>query len=493
MKNKLLTSLVLFAISTSLFGQNVFHNRDFWATKPSVEVVKQKMAEGNDLLEMGPGGWDGPLLAIMADCHLETITFILNQPGIDVNVVTHHSNNYLMWTTQKGNVPVMKLLLAKNSRTDIINSHGQSLLMHAALSGKADAEIYDLCLQNGGDILNDKDEQGKNVMLTAISGLKDVSFLPYFLSRGLSIHDVDYDGNGLFHYATASGNLTNLQELVKLGVKYTPNKHGENAFAFVGRGRGGKVTIELVSYLKNLGLNPQQAFQNGQNLAHTIARIGGDETLLSFLIENKVSISKKDMEGNTPLILASARGNVPFLTFWLKENDVNHTNKQGQTAIYQAVMSNSPEAVQFLIDKGADVKIKDNERNDLYLSLVSGYRKGKGSIERFGKIVEILQKANLQLPTKGQLLHAALDKDDQALLAKLIELGDDVNAKDKDGYTVLHYAAMKSKNPDLLKFLIEKGANAKIKTDLEETVLDLVEENEVLSKYTGSLEFLKSK
>jgi uncharacterized protein len=491
MKKNLALTLLLCLTGASLFAQNIFHNREFWATKPSVEVVKQKMAEGNNLVEMGPGGWDGPLLSIMADCDYETIKFILDQPGIDVNVTTHHSNNYLMWTTQKGNVPVMKLLLAKNSKTDIINSHGQSLLMHAALSGKADPELYDLCLQNGGDIKNDKDELGRNVMLTAIGGLKDLSFLNYFTSKGLTLKDTDNDGNGLFHYAVMGGNPKTLKELVGMGVSYAPNTKGENAFAFVGRGRGGRLSPELLQYLKSLGLDPKAPAANGQTLAHTVARMGADEPVLQFLTENNLSLSQADKEGNTPLMLAAARGNAPFVSFWLAKNDINATNKAGQSALTQAVANNSAEVVKLLIDKGAKTDVKDKEGNDLYVTLISAYRKGKGSVQRATEIMDLLTASGLKMPKNGKLIHTALNKDDKELMDRLIASGEDINAKDKDGYTILHYAGMKSKDLDLLKFLVEKGANVNVKTELDESVLDLIAENEVLGKQQLNLDFLK--
>lgn len=491
MKNKLALTLLLVFTGASLFAQNVFHNRDFWATKPSIDVVKQKMAEGNNILEMGPGGWDGPLLAIMADVPFETIKFILDQPGINVNVVTHHSNNYLMWTTQKGNLEVMKLLLERGSKTDIINSHGQSLLMHAALNGKADPAFYEIILKNGGDIKNDKDEEGRNVMLVAISNLKDVSFLKYFESKGLTLKDTDKKGNGLFHYAVSGGNINTLKELVAMGVSYAPNKAGENAFSFIGRGRGGRLNVELLQYLKSLGLDPKAPFANGQTLAHTAARLGADNTILGFLNENGLNLAQADKDGNTPLILAAARSNAASLNFWLEKNKINAVNKDGQSALSQAVANNTADVVKLLIDKGAKTDVKDKYGNDLYYTLISSYRKGKGSIQRAGEIMDLLKASGLNIPKDGKLLHTALNKEDKELLVKLIESGEDINAKDKDGYTVLHYAGMKSKDLDLLKFLVSKGANPKVKTELDESVLDLIAENEVLGKQKLNLDFLK--
>ncbi len=486
----ILLGLTWFA-GLSLQAQNIFHSREFWATKPSVEVVKQKIAEGNDILEMGPGGWDGPLLAIMADCDYATIKYIMDLPGIDFNVVTHHSNNYLMWTTQKGNTEVMKLLLEKGSRTDIINSHGQSLLMHAALSGKSDPLIYDLCLAHGGDLINDKDEEGKNVMLTAIPRIQDVSFLHYFTSKGLTLKDTDKHGNGLFHYAVSGGNLKTIKDLVAMGVSTAPNQLGENAFAFAGRGRGGRLSAELLNYLKSLGLNPATPFANGETLVHTVARSGADADILKFLEENKLNLSQKDKQGTTPLMLAASRGKTDFVAYWLDKNEVNAVSSEGQTALSNAVAFNSPEVVQLLLDKGADVKVKNKEGQNLYFVLVDSYRPGRGSLDRFNAILEKLQKAGLPVETNGLLLHTAFGKNDTKLMDRVLELGENINAKDKDGYTVLHYAAMKSKDLALMQYLVEKGADSSIATEFDESVTDLIAENEVLRDQQLNLDFLK--
>lgn len=469
-------------------AQNIFLSREFWASKPTVEMVQKKIEEGNNILEMGPGGWDGPLLAIMADCSFETIKYILDIPGVDVNVMTHHSNNYIMWTAMRGNLPVMKLLLEKGSKTDIINSHGQSLLMHAALSGKADAALFDFCLANGGKIKEDKDENGKNVMLVAINGLKDLSFLNYFTERGLSIHDTDNHGNGIFNYTVQSGNLENLKKLVAMGVKFPENKSGENAFAFIGRGRGVNFSIELLEYMKSLNIKPYLAFSNGQNLALTFARLGLTGEYLTFLDQNNIVKGKIDNDGNNGLILIAPRGNQELIQYWMKYADINHKNKNGQTALYHAVASNSADVVSLLISNKADVTVKDKEGNDLYHTLIHHSRPGKGSLERTAQIIDLLEKNKLPQKKDGHLLHVALQKNDQELIDFLLHQGHDINAKDKDGYTILHYAAMRGKDLNMVKYLIGKGADTKLKTEMDESLEDLIEENESLKSKNLSIQ-----
>ncbi|MGR3812120.1 ankyrin repeat domain-containing protein [Jiulongibacter sp. NS-SX5] len=489
MMRKSILVIVGLCVWVSTQAQNVFHDRGFWAKKPSIAEVEAQIAKGNDITEMGPGGWDGPLLAIMADNEYDVIKHILDKPGIDVNVTTHHSQNYLMWTTMKGNLPVMELLLEKGSRTDIINSHGQSLLMHAAMANPDEA-IYEFCLANGGDLVNDKDEHGKNVMLAAVGRLKDASFLDYFISKGLTLQYTDHDGNGLFHYAVPGGNVSLLKELVAKGVSTSPNKLGENAFAFVGRGRGARLSLEVLEYLKSLGLDPAAPNAEGQTLAHTAARAGASEEIFEFLVANKIDLGQPDHNDNTPLMLAASRGKADLIEMLMESNSINFVNKEGEAAIINAVASNSPEVVDLFIKKGADVSIINKEGDDLYGVLIGSYRKGRNSLERVSEIITLLEAEGLKMPLNGSLLHKAFSKNDEKLLGLLIEKGEDINAKDKDGNTILHYAAMQAKDLQMLQNLIAQGADPKITTEFDETIEDLLDANEAIQLEGTQIDFL---
>ena len=77
------------------------------------------------------------------------------------------------------------------------------------------------------------------------------------------------------------------------------------------------------------------------------------------------------------------------------------------------------------------------------------------------------------------------------MLKKIADLNIDVNAKNKDGLTALHKAAMISKNDTILKYLLSIGAKKEITTDFNETPFDLANENESLTKNKVSIDFLK--
>ena len=67
----------------------------------------------------------------------------------------------------------------------------------------------------------------------------------------------------------------------------------------------------------------------------------------------------------------------------------------------------------------------------------------------------------------------------------------DINAKNKDGLTALHKAAMISKDDAILKYLVSIGAKKEITTDFDESAYALAKENESLTTNKIALEFLK--
>jgi ankyrin repeat protein len=82
-------------------------------------------------------------------------------------------------------------------------------------------------------------------------------------------------------------------------------------------------------------------------------------------------------------------------------------------------------------------------------------------------------------------------KNDLALLKRLQPLGIDVNAKNTEGLTALHKAAMVSKDDAVMKYLLELGAKKDAVTNYKETAFDLAAENESLTKNNVSVNFLK--
>ena len=125
--------------------------------------------------------------------------------------------------------------------------------------------------------------------------------------------------------------------------------------------------------------------------------------------------------------------------------------------------------------------------------LVKSYNDKK--TEEFKLKLNILTKNGFNIKENQQngntLFHLALEKNSINLLKQINDLGINVNAKNKDGLTVLHKAVMIAQNETIIKYLLSIKADKNIKTDFDESVYELASENEILKQNKIDISFLK--
>ena len=143
------------------------------------------------------------------------------------------------------------------------------------------------------------------------------------------------------------------------------------------------------------------------------------------------------------------------------------------------------------------MNVKDKDGNNLAVYLVQSYKPAgkETTADPFNAKAKLLQDKGLNLAAAQKdgntLYHLAITKNDITLLKKITDLKVDINAKNKDGLTALHKAAMISKDDTILKYLVSIGAKKEITTDFDESAYALAKENESLTTNKIALEFLK--
>jgi ankyrin repeat protein len=324
----------------------------------------------------------------------------------------------------------------------------------------------------------------------------DYETFDYFEKKGLDPKSTDNEGNGLFHYAARGGNITILKKLIAEGLPYkTTNKKGGNAILMASEGvdkfKNGLATF---TYLESLGLSPNTTDSDGKNPLHAIAYKSDDLSIFKYFIAKGVSVNQRDKGGDTPFMNAANSNELHIVAFLYDHvKDINLTDENGRSALAMAVNKNSPEVVEFLLEKGADINTIDANGNTLAYYLLNTYKAKNPAA--FEQKLSLLQDMGLAMtaPQHGNntVYHLAVAENNLELLQRLGEFKLDINAKNSDGNTALHLAAMKAIDDSILKYLIENGADKTAKTDFEESVYDLASENELLVKRQVGLEFLK--
>ncbi len=175
----------------------------------------------------------------------------------------------------------------------------------------------------------------------------------------------------------------------------------------------------------------------------------------STLLQYNASATQKDMYGDTVLHVATM-GNAPVNVLELLVNHgagVNERNKQGVTPLSLAIEKNNTKHVVFYATHKADINAEDqNGKSPLVYALDSP------DIQMLKTLVtpeNILTK-----DSQGNTpLHIALQKDSPfEYIQYLIETGADVNARNKNGDSILFLTVQKN-NRRVGDLLLEKGAD----------------------------------
>lgn len=492
----LLTSIIIIkSLSLNAQDKNEFLDREFWKSDPSVSLIKKTIEDGNDPTQKGTSSFDGVSYAIIDEASLKSIKYMLTLEGNPVTKNTHGGLKYLQWAAYKGNIELMKHLLALGADPYASTSRGTNMLLMAAIGGVQKPEVYDLILKQGISIDYTNMFGANALLLLSETSIKDKAILNYFIDKKIPLNTKDNDGNNLFFYAARGGNIDTMRFWKKNGVAHNYiNKNGENAILFASQGMKRKaLRLEVFKFLsEELSLEVDQVNWEGKSPLHFSAKRAKPE-LFDFFVAEGVSPNQVDSNGNTALI-NSASGSKENLEKMLSvSNTINHQNKDGKSAITLAIEDGKKDNFNFLRSKGADLNTIDSLGNDLMYYAFISYSSKKEDITNY--IVSQLEIAGLDgksiYHNKITLAHIAIKKQSVFLLEKAIELGVDLNYKNDINISPLHLAAMKATNTELIKVLLNQGADKNTVTEFNESPYDLAIQNELLIKEKVDLAFLK--
>lgn len=199
-----------------------------------------------------------------------------------------------------------------------------------------------------------------------------------------------------------------------------------------------------------------------------------DLSTLEDLLIKGADINIKNDDGETPLLIASSKGNINMVNLLLnrgksnifscskfKAPNVNEKSTNGSTALMRATGKGYTEIVKALLAKGANVNIKtDGDFTALMIAAQNGYV----------DIINALLRKGADINTKidngpTPLIQAIVFSNSYETVKILIDKGADVNARAQGrGITALMRASGEG-HKEIVRLLLEKGANVNINDD----------------------------
>ena len=218
----------------------------------------------------------------------------------------------------------------------------------------------------------------------------------------------------------------------------------------------------------NAGFTPlHRAIQSGQ--------IG----TVQILIAGGADVNAKNAYGVTPLIRSvdgDGKGKIEIVKVLLNAGaEVNERNVHNETPLYIAAANQSGgKAVKILIGAGAEVNVKEKYMDTpLHIAASKGYFENVKALLDAGANVHAKNKFD---KTPLQSAFGSTDECDVKTVKALIAAGADVNAKRKTGFrdfipTVLYDAVTTCEEAEVIKILINAGADVHVESGFQETVL----------------------
>lgn len=199
---------------------------------------------------------------------------------------------------------------------------------------------------------------------------------------------------------------------------------------------------------------------------HKAAGQGDLVKIKEILEKNNELLNTKDVQGNTPLLIAVNSGQKEVAEFLIAMGaDLNSSNTYKYTPLHYSILRRHFDIAEMLIKAGADPNIPN----------VWGYTPLHTCAGRnFLKEAEFLIKNKAGINTRNNIgetpLFAAVEFEHKDMILLLVKNGSDVNARDNVGRTPL-YATADGNASGICELLMNQGAEVDIKDKFGKTPL----------------------
>ena len=400
----------------------------------------------------------------------------------DVNIKSASGATPLHEAARSGNLYIMELLLNNGADINAQDANGNSVL-HIAIPGENHLAALNLFLSRGINP-NMQDEHGSSPLHTVIILNRSEAIIHTLLTRGADVSIRDMEGKTPLYVAVENNRVLHIPHLLAFNSYiFAVDNNGISPFE-----RAMMDYPELATSM----INGETVLQNdsaGNTMLHIAVRRGGNNVILSRILDNNASIDARNMAGDTSLLLAvrhnersagelllsrganifavNARGESPLsLTFppsgsidyelrhWMinPQTLVSHDGL-GNTILHYAAQWQLSTWIPMLIQQGAETEASNaTGETPLFIAVrVDSPATIRALVTNGASLSnrDSLGNSALHTAVRWSALNAAIT---------LLDLGMDINGHALNGKTALH-DSIRLGIQNIETLLIQRGAN----------------------------------
>ncbi|KAB0795416.1 hypothetical protein PPYR_12255 [Photinus pyralis] len=364
-----------------------------------------------------------PLLLASSLGRLELVQ-LLDNYKCNKSVADNHRQTSLFIAANEGHLEVARYLLEKGANLEVVNTEGFSTLSAAIFRGHT--EIVKLLMENGGNVNAVGHFNWTPLALaTYLNNLDLVTIL-------LSHPNIDIQGSSRWIPLYLAVHQNN-NEIVNLLVN-----------------KGALVNVTSINYNRS---------------ALFVAVQEGQLEIVNVLIKNDADIHLPDKFRKTPLSEAIRLGNQKILKLLLDKTDFSSLSSDyNHFLLCETGKSNNCEVAEMLLSMGVALEA-ENGASPLIFAASYGQNAVMKFFLRRGADVNIMDKMQ-RTP-----LYWAASRGYLLTVKVLLNHGADVNYSTKNGSAL--FAAVQNEHTDIVRLLLQQGADVKITNHLDFTALSL--------------------
>jgi len=362
----------------------------------------------------------------------------------------------------------LDFLMAKgkqNESTQQFHSKNPEATFWNAVSMGDEEQIKQLLKR--GVYVNNSNKKGETALMVAISQ-KRYSLVDFLLKAGANPNSKNIRGTSVLHYAINSTDkdkvIPLLNSLINAGASLdTTSSKGKPVFHIAAE----KNLIDVLGFFIKNGVDVNVASKQGRT-----ALFGASTDATVFLIEHGADVNKDSDSGSTALMHSVGYGANKIQDLKLKVkyllkhgSNVNKKDKHGNTALHNMMNlgvldpeKGGVEVLSLLLESGADVNAPTNSGEVPFYTLVARTSK---HFEKHKKLYQLMLKYGTNIKYQNEYGSNILVHSNFKAIRFLVENGANINARDKNGATILMISAINGEL-DKVKLLIELKADTTV-------------------------------